>query len=60
MAVLLSSSQVYSTCKDVLSGLRGFLVLLTYLVVATVAAHPLILSIYRGGEATANFAAEFD
>lgn len=34
--------------------------LLTHLVLASVAAHPLILSIYRGGEATAKFVADFD
>lgn len=34
--------------------------LLTRLVLGTIAACPLVLSIYRGGEATANFVAEFD
>lgn len=34
--------------------------LLTHLVLATAAACPLILNIYRAGEATANFVVEFD
>lgn len=60
MAALPSSSQAYCTCKEQVSCLRGLSVLLTHLILASVGAHPLILSIYRGGEATARFVADFD